>query len=140
LTKFHSFQVGKFSTVSTSEKTDGQGRFAQARAGLFLVQVMLGLDARQSIGGASGRDSDGAEARFQRDGNRSSIKLTMTRPAAQRFIARANKTRTPTTGRCLMTEDTLTKAAMSSLKIATGAVLMGAMTVLLWVAVIELLD
>ena len=40
----------------------------------------------------------------------------------------------------LMTEDTLTKGAMSSLKIAAGAVLMGAMTVLLWVAVIEILD
>jgi hypothetical protein len=38
-----------------------------------------------------------------------------------------------------MTEDTLTKAAMSSLKIAAGAVLTGAMTVLLWVAVIEIL-
>ena len=38
-----------------------------------------------------------------------------------------------------MIEDTLTKTAMSSLKIA-GAVLTGAMTVLLWVAVIEILD
>jgi hypothetical protein len=39
-----------------------------------------------------------------------------------------------------MIEDTLTKAAMSSLMIAAGAVLTGVMTVLLWVAVIELLD
>jgi hypothetical protein len=40
----------------------------------------------------------------------------------------------------LMTEDTLTKAAMSSLKIVAGAVLTVTMPVLLWVAVIEILD
>jgi hypothetical protein len=39
-----------------------------------------------------------------------------------------------------MVEDTLTKAAMSALKIAASAVLTGAMTALLWVAVIEILD
>jgi hypothetical protein len=38
-----------------------------------------------------------------------------------------------------MIEDTLTKAAMSSLKIAAGAVLTGVITVLLWVAVIQIL-
>jgi hypothetical protein len=36
--------------------------------------------------------------------------------------------------------DTLTKAAMSSLKIVAGPVLTGTMTVLPWVAVIEILD
>jgi hypothetical protein len=39
-----------------------------------------------------------------------------------------------------MIEDTLPKAAMSSLKIAAGAVVTGAITVLLWVALIQILN
>jgi hypothetical protein len=39
-----------------------------------------------------------------------------------------------------MVEDALTKAAMSSLKIAAGAVLTSAITVLLWVAVVQILN
>jgi hypothetical protein len=39
-----------------------------------------------------------------------------------------------------MMQDTLTRAAKSSLKVAAGAILTGAMMVLLWVVVIEILD
>ena len=87
-------------------------------------------------------------AGFQR-GNGSSIKPTMTRTAGQRLwrwrIRRADRVfydarDDAPTGGCSMIEDTLTKAAMSSLMIAAGAVLTGVMTVLLWVAIIELLD
>jgi hypothetical protein len=38
-----------------------------------------------------------------------------------------------------MIQDTLIRAAMSSLKVAAGAIVTGAMTVLLWVVVIEIL-
>jgi hypothetical protein len=40
---------------------------------------------------------------------------------------------------CSMIQDTLIRAAMSSLKVAAGAIVTGAMTVLLWVVVIEIL-
>jgi hypothetical protein len=39
-----------------------------------------------------------------------------------------------------MMQDTLARAAKSSLKVAAGAILTGAMMVLLWVVVIEILD
>jgi threonine/homoserine/homoserine lactone efflux protein len=39
-----------------------------------------------------------------------------------------------------MMQDTLTRAAKSSLKVAAGAILTDAMMVLLWVVVIEILD